>query len=127
MAPDLNSPVSLSTVWGSSSRLVQVTVDPAITVEVVGENIKSLTTTLVESVASAVEGFQGVAPTNITSAAAAINNRERTKTISGSLCVCRSLGQRFIAQHQGARMLHYRKTGDAKHCSQLIRGHLERS
>src|ERR1700722_17080503 len=116
MAPDLNSPVSLSTVWGSSSMLVQVTVDPGRTVEVVGENIKSLTTTLIESGASAVDGFQGAVPTSTTSAVALINTRARSKNISGSLYVYRSLSQRFVAQHQGARMLHYRNTGDPKHC-----------
>jgi hypothetical protein len=67
--------------------LVQVTVDPALTVEVVGENMKSLTTTLVESVACAVDGFQGAAPTNTANVVAVINNRARTKNISISLCV----------------------------------------
>jgi len=107
--------------------LVQVTVDPARTVEVVGENMKSLTTTLVESGACAVDGFQGAVPTSTTNVVTLINNRARSKNISDSLYVYRSLGERFIAQHQGARMLHYRNTGDPKHCGQLIRGHLERT
>jgi hypothetical protein len=54
--PDLNSPVSLTTVCGSSSLLVQVTVEPALTVKGVGLNMKPLTTIRVESAVSATDG-----------------------------------------------------------------------
>src|SRR5271156_4788461 len=44
IAPERNSAVSLVTVCGSSSLLVQVTVAPALMVAVIGANMKSLIT-----------------------------------------------------------------------------------
>src|SRR6266436_6383599 len=46
-APERNSAVSLTTVCGSSSLFVQVTVEPALTVSDAGPNMKSLATTIV--------------------------------------------------------------------------------
>ncbi len=56
MPPDLNTPVSLTAVCGSSSILVHITVEPALTVSGVGLNMKSLTTILIESDVSAADG-----------------------------------------------------------------------
>src|ERR1700722_20978021 len=63
MPPDLNSPVSLTTVCGSSSMLVHVTVDPVLTVKGVGLNMKSLTTIFAGSEVSAIDGrYTSIAP-----------------------------------------------------------------
>src|SRR5205814_3732646 len=58
MAPERNSPVSLTTVCGSSSMLAQVTVEPALTVSDTGANMKSFTMILVGSGVPAVDGLQ---------------------------------------------------------------------
>jgi hypothetical protein len=55
--------VSLTTVCGSSSLLVQVTVEPALTVKGEGLNIKSLAKIVVVSEDSAADGvYTSIAP-----------------------------------------------------------------
>src|SRR5258708_35311943 len=51
-APERNSPVSLTTVCGSSSLLTHETCAPASTVKVVGLNMKSFTSILFGAAAS---------------------------------------------------------------------------
>src|SRR3984957_5379795 len=65
MPPDLNIPVSLTAVCGSSSMLVQVTVEPALTVRGVGLNMKSLMMIFVVSGVSAVDGIETSIPPRI--------------------------------------------------------------
>ena len=114
------------TVCGSSSRLVQVTVDPAFDRQGVGENMKSLTTIFVESGASAVEWTPRRRPHQHRQCRPPSSTLECVpKTCQSPSYVYRSLGERRVTQRQGARMLHYRDAGDPKHCGQLIGRHLE--
>jgi hypothetical protein len=73
--PDLNNPVSLITLCGSSSMLAHVTVEPALTVNEFGINMNSLITIRVESEVPAVDGAQ--APTIHNSAMLTVANHDR--------------------------------------------------
>jgi hypothetical protein len=56
LAPERNSPVSLTTLCGSSSLLAQVTVEPALIVSELGANMNSLITIWAESCGAALAG-----------------------------------------------------------------------
>src|SRR2546423_13192358 len=81
MAPERNSPVSLTTVCGSSSMLAQVTVEPAVTVSDSGTNMKSFTTILVGSAVPAVDALQAATHHSIATPTAASGDRYRLGVI----------------------------------------------
>src|SRR5256885_4939234 len=80
MAPERNSPVSLTTVCGSSSMLAQVTVEPALTVKDTGANMKSFTTILVGSAVSAFDALQAATHHSIATPTAASGDRSEEHT-----------------------------------------------
>jgi hypothetical protein len=75
--------VLLTTVCGSSSLLAQVTVEPALTVNEFGMNMKSLTRIRFGSADSAVDGVHSAIP-HIAAAAAAVNHDRHR---AGLICV----------------------------------------
>jgi hypothetical protein len=85
MAPERKRPVSPTTVCGSSSWFVHVTVEPAGTVRVLGENMKFFATTIVADALSAAEAFQGALQVSTARLAAASMRRNRDE-ITVSSC-----------------------------------------
>src|ERR1700730_16354911 len=77
MAPERNSPVSLTTLCGSSSMLAQVTVAPALTVNDTGTNMKSFTMILVGSEVAAVDGLWAAIHHSIATLTAVSSDRYR--------------------------------------------------
>src|SRR5258708_21954704 len=111
-APERNSPVSLTTVCGSSSLLTHETCAPASMVKVVGLNMKSFTSILFGAAASETA--------HITAIAAAISGDLIAVSFIPGL-----LGNRCVVEGQCRRMLHDRHAGNPEHFGKLVRGHLE--
>src|SRR4030081_1612775 len=84
MAPERNSPVSLTTGCGSSSMLAQVTVAPALTDSEFGVNMNSLTTIRFASAICALDGVQIAIPHSVATPAAVNHVRHRPQVMCSS-------------------------------------------
>src|SRR6267143_5347692 len=120
-APERNSAVSLTTVCGSSSLFVQVTVEPALTVSDAGPNMKSLATTIVAAPGLPAANAPGVTVHRSATTLVAIGSNWRSDI---DMCSAPS-GDRRVAERE--RVLHDGHAGDAEHLGQLFSGDLKRA
>src|SRR6267143_5381322 len=120
-APERNSAVSLTTVCGSSSLFVQVTVEPALTVSDAGPNMKSLASTIVAAPGLPVANAPGVTVHRSATTLVAIGSNWRSDI---DMCSAPS-GDRRVAERERVRVLHDRHAGDPEHRGQLICRDLE--
>ena len=114
-----NSPVSLTTLCGSSSLLTHVTVVPTFTVS--GAKLKSLMNVWVSAAAQAMVG--GHTATNPTAAKA---SRAKGVVMFLAINVVSLLGECRIGEGQYPRMGLDADAGDAQHLGQQFGRNLER-
>src|SRR6266436_563467 len=122
-APERNSAVSLTTVCGSSSLFVQVTVEPALTVSDAGPNMKSLASTIVAAPGLPAANAPGVTVHRSATTLVAIGSNCRSDI---DMCSAPS-GDRRVAERERVRVLYDGHAGDAEHLGQLFSGDLKRA